>query len=152
MPHRSRVTLSLADAQDRQSIYALRHQVYAHELGQYRENSEGVLTDILDEVNIYLVAKRGQVVVGFVAITPPNQYGYSVDKYFARRDMPFIFDESLYEVRLLTVVESDRRTMLATLLMYGALRYVESRGARMIVAIGRRLPRMIFPPADQTHL
>jgi hypothetical protein len=52
--------------------------------------------------------------------------------------MPFVFDDGLYEVRLLTVVESDRRTMLATLLMYGALRYVESRGARMIVAIGRR--------------
>ena len=138
MPQQSRVTLSQADAQDRQSIYALRHQVYAHELGQYRENSEGVLTDILDDVNTYLVAKRGQVIVGFVAITPPNQYGYSVDKYFARRDMPFVFDEGLYEVRLLTVVESDRRTMLATLLMYGALRYVESRGARVIVAIGRR--------------
>jgi histidinol-phosphate/aromatic aminotransferase/cobyric acid decarboxylase-like protein/N-acyl-L-homoserine lactone synthetase len=138
MPHQSTVTLSLADAQDRQSIYALRHQVYAHELGQHRENREGVLTDVLDQVNTYLVAKRGQAIVGFVAITPPNQHGYSVDKYFARRDMPFVFDDGLYEVRLLTVVESDRRTMLATLLMYGALRYVESRGARMIVAIGRR--------------
>jgi N-acyl-L-homoserine lactone synthetase len=138
MPHQSRVTLSLADTRDRQSIYALRHQVYAHELGQYRENSQGVLTDILDDVNTYLVAKRGQVIVGFVAITPPNPHGYSIDKYFARRDLPFVFDDGLYEVRLLTVVESGRRTMLAMLLMYGALRYVESRGAQVIVAIGRR--------------
>ena len=70
MPHWSRVSLSLADAQDRQSIYALRHQVYAHELGQHRENRAGVLTDVLDQVNTYLVAKRGHAVVGFVAITP----------------------------------------------------------------------------------
>jgi histidinol-phosphate/aromatic aminotransferase/cobyric acid decarboxylase-like protein/N-acyl-L-homoserine lactone synthetase len=138
MPHQSSVTLSIADAQDRQSIYALRHDVYAHELRQHRENRAGVLTDILDEVNTYLVAKRGPTVVGFVAITPPNPHGYSVDKYFARRGLPFVFDNGLYEVRLLTVVESDRRTMLATLLMYGALRYMESRGARVIVAIGRR--------------
>ena len=68
MPHQSTVTLSLADAQDRQSIYALRHQVYAHELGQHRENREGVLTDVLDQVNTYLVAKRGQAIVGFVAL------------------------------------------------------------------------------------
>lgn len=138
MPHQSRVTLSLADAQDRRSIYAMRHQVYAHELGQHRENREGVLTDVLDQVNTYLVAKRGHAIVGFVAITPPNPHGYSVDKYFARRDMPFVFDDGLYEVRLLTVVESDRRTMVAALLMYGALRYVESQGARVLVAIGRR--------------
>lgn len=138
MPHWSRVTLSIADAQDRQSIYALRHEVYARELGQHRENREGVLIDVLDQVNTYLVAKRGHAVVGFVAITPPNPHGYSIDKYFTRRELPFVFDQGLYEVRLLTVAESDRRTMLATLLMYGALRYVESQGARVIVAIGRR--------------
>ena len=138
MPHQSRVTLSLADAQDRLSIYALRYQVYVHELGQHPENGDGRLTDVLDDVNTYLVAKRDQVVVGFVSITPPNPHGYSIDKYFERRELPFVFDHGLYEVRLLTVVESDRRTMLATLLMYGALRYLESRSARTMVAIGRQ--------------
>lgn len=152
MPHQSRISLSLADAQDRQSIYGLRHQVYARELGQHRENREGVLTDVLDQVNTYLVAKRGHAIVGFVAITPPNPHGYSVDKYFARRDMPFVFDEGLYEVRLLTVVESDRHTMVATLLMYGALRYVESQGARVVVAIGRRQVLGLYERAGlRTH-
>jgi N-acyl-L-homoserine lactone synthetase len=138
MPHRSSVTLAIADAQDRQSIYTLRHAVYARELQQHRENRERLLTDILDEVNTYLVAKRGPTVVGFVAITPPNPHGYSIDKYFARADLPFVFDNGLYEVRLLTVVQSDRRTILATVLMYGALRYMEAQGARVVVAIGRR--------------
>jgi N-acyl-L-homoserine lactone synthetase len=152
MPHPSSVTLSLADEEDRQSIYALRHQVYARELGQHRENREGVLTDVLDQVNTYLVAKRGGAIVGFVAITPPNPHGYSVDKYFARRDMPFVFDDGLYEARLLTVVESDRHTMVATLLMYGALRYVESQGARVLVAIGRRQVLSLYERAGlRTH-
>ena len=133
-----RITLSLADTQDRQSIYALRHQVYAQELGQHHENNEGALTDVLDQVNTYVVAKRGGLVVGFVAITPPNPHGYSVDKYFTRPELPFAVDEGVFEVRLLTVVESDRRSMLATLLMYGALRYMESRGARVMIAIGRQ--------------
>ena len=43
MPHQPSVTLSIADAQDRQSIYALRHQVYARELRQHLENREGLL-------------------------------------------------------------------------------------------------------------
>ena len=38
-----------------------------------------------------MVAKRGRDVLGFIAITPPNPHGYSVDKYFARRDLPFEF-------------------------------------------------------------
>ena len=138
MSRSSTLTLSIADAQDRLSIYAARHLVYASKLGQHPETPDGVLTDILDEVNTYLVAKRDDQVVGFVAITPPNRRGYSVDKYFAREDMPFRGDEDLYEVRLLTVVKSSRRTRLAALLMYAALRYVESHGARVVVAIGRQ--------------
>ncbi len=41
MPQSSRVSLSIADTQDRRSIYASRHQVYARELAQHRENTEG---------------------------------------------------------------------------------------------------------------
>ena len=132
-----RIVLSLADVQDRERIYRIRHQVYAIELGQHAENAAGRLTDALDSVNTYLVAKRGGEVLGFVAITRPSPTGYSIDKYFARADVPVAFDEGLFEVRLLTVVPGSRRTQLAFLLMYGALRYCESRGAHTIVAIGR---------------
>lgn len=119
-------------------IYRIRHRVYAQELHQHHENSAGLLSDALDQVNTYVVAKQDATVLGFVAITPPNPQGYSVDKYFARTDVPFAFDDGLYEVRLLTVVDAHRRTMLAALLMYAALRYAECRGARVIAGIGRR--------------
>lgn len=131
------VVLSIAGEQDRESIYAIRHQVYAEELGQHTVSTAGSLRDRLDEVNTYLVAKRGAAVVGFVSITPPGPHGYSIDKYFPRQGLALTFDEGLYEVRLLTVVRPSRRTDLALLLMYGALRYLESCGAKTVVGIGR---------------
>jgi histidinol-phosphate/aromatic aminotransferase/cobyric acid decarboxylase-like protein len=133
----TKISLSLADELDRETIYAMRHQVYARELGQHLENPAERLTDILDAINVYLVAKVAGEIAGFVAITPPNTIGYSIDKYFAREDLPLVFDEGLFEARLLTVAQSWRSSRIAALLMYGALRYIESCGGRTVVGIGR---------------
>jgi histidinol-phosphate/aromatic aminotransferase/cobyric acid decarboxylase-like protein/GNAT superfamily N-acetyltransferase len=132
-----RITLTLADAHDRELIYAIRHDVYARELRQHQKNAAGRLTDALDDVNVYLVAKCAGEIAGFVSVTPPSDRGYSLDKYFARDGLPLVFDRTLYEVRLLTVVDAHRGAQLASLLMYAALRYAESRGARTLAAIGR---------------
>jgi histidinol-phosphate/aromatic aminotransferase/cobyric acid decarboxylase-like protein len=64
--------------------------------------------------------------------------GYSIDKYFARNTLPFLIDDGLYEIRLLTVLKTHRGSDVATLLMYAAFRWVESHGGSHIVAIGRR--------------
>ncbi|MEO7646991.1 MAG: aminotransferase class I/II-fold pyridoxal phosphate-dependent enzyme, partial [Gemmatimonadaceae bacterium] len=125
------------DALDRERIYALRHEVYAAELGQHPENDAQLLSDQLDSVNAYLVAKVGGAIAGFVAITPPSEAGYSVDKYFAREDLPIVFDDGLYEIRLLTVSPQWRGSRAAPLLMYAAFRYVESVGGTSIICIGR---------------
>jgi len=130
--------IAVADDRDRQAIYAIRHDVYARELGQHAVNADRALTDALDGINTYLVARQGRRVVGFVAVTPPTSRGYSIDKYFDRTATGLTFDDGLYEVRLLTVVARHRRTQLAALLMYAALRYVTTRGATTLVAIGRR--------------
>src|SRR5258708_4921264 len=108
-----KLTLALANEPDRESIYTIRHRVYASELGQHAENSSGRLSDRLDEVNAYLVGKQADEILGFVAITPPNRDGYSLDKYFSRADLPLVVDQGLYEVRLLTVVGLHRGTTLA---------------------------------------
>ena len=47
----SRITLTLANEQDRQAIYRIRHRVYAQELHQHPENSAGLLSDALDQAN-----------------------------------------------------------------------------------------------------
>jgi histidinol-phosphate/aromatic aminotransferase/cobyric acid decarboxylase-like protein len=131
------IELTLATLEDREEIYAIRHQVYARDLRQYPDNPAGVLQDQLDEINSYIVAKRAGSIVGFVAVTPPTAHGYSIDKYFRREDLPLTFDAGLYEVRLLTVTQAFRHGWLAVVLMYAALRLVESQGAHTIVAIGR---------------
>lgn len=132
-----KIIITLADETDRQNIYALRHRVYASELGQHAENAERRLTDPLDAINCYLIAKIADEIVGFVSITPPSGSGYSIDKYFSREELPLIFNDTLYEVRLLTVLKPWRSSFVAASLLYGALCYIESRDGQTIVAIGR---------------
>ena len=79
---RARFSISLADEHDREIIYKMRHEVYARELGQHAENSQERLTDKLDTINVYIVAKAGTEIAGFVSVTPPTDVGYSIDKNF----------------------------------------------------------------------
>jgi histidinol-phosphate/aromatic aminotransferase/cobyric acid decarboxylase-like protein/GNAT superfamily N-acetyltransferase len=130
--------LGLADAEDRGEIFRLRHEIYARELGQHAVNPAGTLRDPLDAVNIYLTARCAGEIAGFISITPPTASTFSVDKYFARTALPFAFDDQLYEVRLLTVLQPHRGRELAMLLMYAAYRWVEAHGGTRIVGIGRR--------------
>jgi len=131
------IVLSFADARERDEIYGIRHQVYACELGQYAQNENGRLTDQLDAVNCYIVAKIADKIVGFVSITPPNAIGYSIDKYFPREELPITFDNGLFEIRLLTVTHGKRGSHVGAFLYYGALCYVASLKGKTLVAIGR---------------
>jgi histidinol-phosphate/aromatic aminotransferase/cobyric acid decarboxylase-like protein/GNAT superfamily N-acetyltransferase len=130
-------TLALATDDDRETIYRIRHEVYARELGQHPVNGRGVLDDSLDGWNVYLVAKVGFEIAGFISITPPSTAAYSIDKYFPRESLPFPVDQDLYELRLLTVLKPHRGRELAALLMFAALRWVETHNGKHIVAIGR---------------
>lgn len=73
-----------------------------------------------------------------MSLTPPDVSRYSIDKYFARAELPFSVDEGLFEVRLLTVCKRYRGTRLALLLGYAALRWCEANGGTHMAAIGRR--------------
>jgi histidinol-phosphate/aromatic aminotransferase/cobyric acid decarboxylase-like protein len=128
--------VAVANDGDREQIYRLRHEIYAGELGQHRENESGRLTDNLDSFNEYIVASACEVVLGFISITPPGR-NYSIDKYVRREQLPFELDDSVFEVRLLTVIKSHRGRELALLLMYAAARWIAAQGGQRIVAIGR---------------
>jgi histidinol-phosphate/aromatic aminotransferase/cobyric acid decarboxylase-like protein len=131
-------TLTVATETDRQQIYRLRHDIYALELAQHSRNEEGLLTDALDAFNHYLVVRQRSEIAGFISITPPGEASYSIDKYVAREQLPFPVDGQTYEVRILTVIKQKRGWELAPLLMYSALRWVESHGGTRIMAIGRK--------------
>jgi histidinol-phosphate/aromatic aminotransferase/cobyric acid decarboxylase-like protein/GNAT superfamily N-acetyltransferase len=126
-----------ASAGDREQIHRMRHSVYATELRQHAENQGGRLEDALDGVNDYLVVRRDGRVIGFISITPPNDRGYSVDKYIPPAELPVPRDAGLYELRLLTVDAAHRRTQVAILLIYAAFRWVSSRGASHVLVLGR---------------
>jgi GNAT superfamily N-acetyltransferase len=138
MPSMKTVVMDLATASERDAIYRLRHDVYARELGQHQVNVHARLSDPLDAFNEYIVARRDDVMAGFVSVTPPGHGAYAIDKYLPRSELPFACDERLFEVRLLTVLPEFRRMPIAGLLMYAALRWIQWRGGTRIVAIGRR--------------
>ncbi len=134
-----RLVISLATDRDRQIIYRLRHEIYARELGQQEENPDGVLTDPFDAFNTYVVASLDGEIAGFISVTPPGgpTRRYSIEDHLPLADLPFPVDDGLYEYRWLTVVEPYRERGIASLMMYAALRWIEGRGGRRVVAVGR---------------
>jgi histidinol-phosphate/aromatic aminotransferase/cobyric acid decarboxylase-like protein/predicted GNAT family N-acyltransferase len=138
MAQNNKMRICLASQHDLEIIYHLRHEVYACELGQHPINVDKRLTDALDGHNLYITATQNGQIIAFISITPPTSAHYSVDKYFARETLPFLFNDKLFEVRLLTVMPSHRGRNLNIALMYAALRWVEAHGGKRIVAIGRR--------------
>ena len=139
-----RIVITEANAEIRELIYQARHRVYALEIRQHVPNAEGRLTDALDPSNRYLVALHHGELAGFVSITPPGEAGYSIDKYFHREELPFVVDEGLFEIRLLTVLPGYRSSELAAALMMAAFRWIEARGGSRIVAIGRREVKTMY--------
>jgi histidinol-phosphate/aromatic aminotransferase/cobyric acid decarboxylase-like protein/GNAT superfamily N-acetyltransferase len=135
LPPQTRI--SLAYDFDRDSIYSLRHEVYAEELHQHPATHDRKLSDSLDAFNEYIVAKIDGELVGFVSITPPGFGRYSIDKYLARENVDLSFDEGLYEMRILTVARPHRGTRIAAALMYAAGRWAEERSGVHLVAMGR---------------
>ena len=132
------ITLRLADDQDRDAIYRLRHDIYAEELHQHAANKTHTLMDALDLSNLYIVAYADQELAGFISLTPPEAPAFSIEKYIPRDELPFARGADLFEARLLTVRPQHRGTIVATALMYAALRHVETCGGTRIVGIGRR--------------
>jgi GNAT superfamily N-acetyltransferase len=145
-----RFRVALATEADRRTIYGVRHEVYARELGQHLENAERSLHDALDDGNVYVVARLGVAVVGFVSLTPPGHGAYSLDKYLRRDEMPFPLDAGTWEIRILTVVPEHRGTVAAALLMYAAFRWVEAHGGSRVIALGRREVRGMYGEAGLT--
>ena len=134
---RRRARISEAVPGDRPAIYQIRHDVYARELGQHKTTQEHLLSDSLDDFNQYITAHMEGELVGFISITPPGFGKYSIDKYIARDALPVRFDETLYELRILTVARRHRSSRLAATLLYAAFRWVEERNGKTIIAMGR---------------
>jgi histidinol-phosphate/aromatic aminotransferase/cobyric acid decarboxylase-like protein len=129
--------ISPVTPEDRPSIYRMRHDVYATELGQHATREDAMLSDALDDGNTYITAKIRDELAGFISITPPGAGRFSIEKYLSRDELPIRLDENTYEIRILTVSRAHRQSRLAWYLMYAAFRWVEEHGGEQIIAIGR---------------
>jgi len=132
-----KVRIAPATQADRPSIYRMRHDVYAAELGQHAAQPNAMLSDALDESNTYITARIRGELAGFISITPPGIGRYSVEKYLRRGELPIRLDERTYEIRILTVSRAHRHSRVAWYLMYAAFRWVEDHGGEQIIAMGR---------------
>jgi histidinol-phosphate/aromatic aminotransferase/cobyric acid decarboxylase-like protein len=132
-----KVMIGPAAQADRPSIYRMRHDVYAAELGQHAVQQSATLSDALDDGNIYIMAKIRGELAGFISITPPTLGRYSIEKYVRREELSIELDERTYEIRILTVSRAHRHSRVAWYLMYAAFRWVEEHGGEQIIAMGR---------------
>ncbi len=134
----SRIAIRYAAPADHEAIFRLRHAVYARELQQYAANETGQLPDAAVDSSRFILAcdEQGDL-LGFVAVTPPTATRYGLEKYVPRERWPVPVTERLFEIRALTVAPEHRRGATAGLLMYAALRWIESQGGARIIAMGR---------------
>lgn len=130
--------VKLATPSDLPSIFRLRHQVYADELGQHATNSDGYLRDAIDEHNLYLTVKKGNRLVGFISITPTGAPKFAIEKYLDRNEYSQFDWQSICELRLLTVCPTERRGPVASILIYSAARWLQEHGATLCIGMGRR--------------
>jgi histidinol-phosphate/aromatic aminotransferase/cobyric acid decarboxylase-like protein len=115
----------------------MRHDVYASELGQHMVQQSAMLSDALDENNIYIIATVADELAGFISVTPPELGRYSIEKYLDRGELPVRLDDRTYEVRILTVSPSYRYSRVAWYLMYAAFRWIDEHNGEQIIAMGR---------------
>jgi histidinol-phosphate/aromatic aminotransferase/cobyric acid decarboxylase-like protein len=115
----------------------MRHDVYAAELGQHMVQQSAMLSDALDENNIYIIATVADELAGFISVTPPELGRYSIEKYLDRGELPVRLDDRTYEVRILTVSPSYRYSRVAWYLMYAAFRWIDEHNGEQIIAMGR---------------
>ncbi len=133
----TRITIRPELPADRDAIYAMRHDVYAVELGQHPINEQRRLSDALDAHNQYLIAESDGRMIGFISLTPPTAPSYSIEKYLKRADIPAQFDDGLWEVRILTVAREHRRGPAALMLMRAGLHAIRDAGGRNVIVMGR---------------
>lgn len=134
----SRIRIEVADADRRQEVYRLRHEVYSIELGQYALCSNGILPDSIGVESVYIIASIDDELVGFIGVTPPSSPCFSVENHLSSTDFPITRDKQSFEVRALTTKQPLRGSFVASSLMYAAFRWIEAHGGQRIFSIGRR--------------
>ena len=102
-------------------IHSLNHATFADEIPQHRAQPSGLLVDVFHDQNTYLVALRGDRVVGMLAVRGTRPF--SLDRKLPDLDRHLPTGYRFCEVRLLAIARSQRsgrvlQRLLASLWQY----------------------------------
>ena len=125
-----------------EQVHRLNYRTFVEEIPQHARNAEGVLVDKFHGDNIYVIARRGDRVVGMMALR--DQRPFSLDGKIPDLDSFLPPGLSLCEVRLLAVEPEFRNGVvfrgLATAMMHCGV----SRGFNAAVISGTTRQRRLY--------
>lgn len=125
-----------ADEDELRQVHELNYLTFVREIGQHEDPGRPALVDKFHERNLYLIAKRGDLVIAMLAIhdRPP----FSVA---SRLDDPSWIERSCprpLEVRLLAVRPSERKSVVLPGLLWLLYRLAKGAGYSHLLASGVR--------------
>jgi N-acyl-L-homoserine lactone synthetase len=98
------------EADEFEAIHRLNYRAFVEEIPQHPPNAERRLVDRFHAENTYVIAKRGNRIVGMVCLRGTRPF--SLDSKLADLDRLLPPASSICELRLLYVVPEERRTSL----------------------------------------
>jgi predicted N-acetyltransferase YhbS len=120
-------------------IHQLNYKTFVEEIPQNQQNEEKKLVDKFHEKNNYIIAKKGEKIIGMVCYN--NKRPFSLDGKIKDLDGYLPTHNRIAEIRLLSVIPEERKSIVAfRLLQYlcGAL-IKEGTDAAVISGTTRQL-------------
>ena len=130
------------DAGELDQVHHLNYRTFVEEIPQHGANVERVLVDKFHHDNVYVVAKRGDRVVGMVALR--EQRPFSLDGKLENVDSYLPPGLSLCEVRLLAVEPEFRNGVVFRGLLSAVMHCGVSRGFNAAVISGTTRQRRLY--------
>lgn len=130
------------DADELEQVHHLNYRTFVEEIPQHGSNAERMLVDKFHRDNVYVVAKRGDRVVGMVALR--EQRPFSLDGKLEDVDSYLPPGLSLCEVRLLAVEPEFRNGVVFRGLVTAMMHCGVSRGFNAAVISGTTRQRRLY--------
>lgn len=137
--------IKIADSEDEyRQIAELNHQTYVDELKQESApRSQRRLVDKYHDTNVYLVAKRGDEVIGMVFITLPQQ-PFSIEGSLTDTSALSGIRHQTVELRRLAVKKEHRHGRVMLRLFEFGFRYCEARGLHYAIISALEQQRRLY--------
>ena len=92
-------------------IHQLNYKTFVEEIPQHEQNPEEILVDKFHNSNKYIVAKKGDKVIGMVSYN--HERPFSLDGKIPDLDRYLPEHNQLVEIRLLSISQEERKTRVA---------------------------------------